>query len=156
MLKSLLGVTLLITMALSILGCGHASTTGPVANLETTFTKGVDVNTLKSAVIKSAQENQWEIENEWEVKKESTHLVKLKKTHTLKAAITAQGSKRGSKSKVDTEIHLNVEINQHSLKIFILDEHKKLLNGHYNKEEFQDDIEKLEKAIYLDLIHQHL
>ena len=156
MLKNLVVVTLFITTILSISGCVHSSHHAPTATLETTFAKNVDVNALKSAVIKSAQDNKWEIENKWEVKKESTHIVKLKKTHTLKAPATAQGSKRGSKSKVDTEIHLNVEINQNSLKIYILDEHKKLLNGHENKEEFQDDIEKLEKEIFLDLIHQHI
>ena len=154
MLKNILVVTLFIATALSISGCTHSPSTDGHLTLETNFEKDLDVNALKTAVIKSALDNKWEVENNWEVNKEEIHVVKLKKTHTQKAPVSAQSSKRGSKNKIDTEIHLNVEINKHSLKIYIVDEHKELLKGHYNKEEFNDDIETLEKAIYLDLIHQ--
>ena len=99
MLKNLLVVTLFIATALSISGCSHSPSADGHLTLETNFEKNLDVNALKTAVIKSAVKNKWEVENDWEVNKEEVHVVKLKKTNTKKDYVSTKTYKSGSKTK---------------------------------------------------------
>jgi hypothetical protein len=107
---------------------------------------------IKDAVKMVASSNGWQIVSQTD-DKGGLH---LKKVYREKKKQFLPTQKRWKKRITDHEVHLKVEINDRSFEIKSMQDNEKFLAQNSNKKKLNNDLVKLEKSIYGELISKTL
>jgi hypothetical protein len=146
-IRNTLSVTSLMLFALVISGCSHSPSVTPVSTIQKNFTNDLDVEILKDAVTKAAEKNDWDIMDSL------AQSVNLKKTYIVKKrGIPTRRADRRYKHGIKKEVYVNVDINEKSVTIKPLKNYEQSFKNDSQRKQFNQELAKLEDAIYLELV----
>jgi len=146
-IRNTLSVTSLMLFTLVISGCSHSPSVTPVSAIEKNFTNDLDVEILKDAVTKAAEKNDWDIIDSL------AQSVNLKKTYIVKKrGIPTRRADRRYKHGIKKEVYVNVDINEKSVTIKPLKNYEQSFKNYSQRKQFNQELAKLEDAIYLELV----
>jgi hypothetical protein len=142
---------LLIIGTLMFSGCNSLPTVS-VSNIQKTFKKDIGSELLKSAVVKAATSNGWQVLSTQNARS-GLH---LKKLYLEKKRRYFPPSKRWRKTTTEHEVYLKVKVNDKSFEIQPTKENRDFWVANSNREKLNNDLVKLEKSIYWEIVSKAL
>lgn len=136
-------VVLATGVTLSFSGCTHSPAL-PIAKVQKDFKQDLDVKTLSTAIADAAKEKQWDIVNQ------TPTSMSLKKTYQKSQLLTTT-HERWRRVSVNNDVYVTVDMNQKSFQINLADQSEHKLKTDADRELFNEDLVKLEQAIYTKL-----
>ncbi len=142
-IRNALFMTLAVSATFLMSGCTHSPAL-PIAKIEKEFKNDFDVKTLSTAIADAAKEKEWNVVNQ------TSTSMSLKKTYQKSQLLTTT-HERWRRVTVDNDVYVTVNMNQKSFKINLADQSEHALKTDSDRELFNEDLVKLEKAIYTKL-----
>lgn len=150
-MRTTLLLSALLTSSIFFSGCtGMTSELKPATEVNAQFKNSIDKKITYEAVVAAAKQTAWSITSD---QNDNSDLI-LSKVYEKREAVSSHPAYRGQRKIVQQYIYTTVKISEQGFYIQLSDATGKIKENTVVKEVVNQDIKRLEEAIYLQLLPQ--